>query len=86
MNRNLGGNRLRLTKEQREEILSLYLRDTEAGTMLAMSLGLSAAYAYRLANERGVLPVTRWSRPYVVGTRRRRMPVQRHEVSGDPAA
>jgi DNA-binding XRE family transcriptional regulator len=52
----------RLTKEKREEILALYLKDAEAGTQLAMSLGLSAAYAYRLANERGVLPVTRWTR------------------------
>jgi len=61
MRGNLGGNRLRLTKEQREEILSLYLKDAESGTMLAMSLGLSAAYAYRLANERGLLPITRWN-------------------------
>ena len=58
---NLGGNRLRLTKAQREEVLQAYLRDPEAGTLLAMSLGLSAAYAYRLANERGLLPVTRWN-------------------------
>jgi hypothetical protein len=61
MRGNLGGNRLRLTKEQREEILALYLKDAEAGTLRAMSMGLSAAYAYRLANERGLLPVTRWS-------------------------
>jgi hypothetical protein len=60
MNGNLGGNRLRLTKEQREGILNLYLNDAEAGTLLAMSMGLSAAYAYRLANERGLLPRTRW--------------------------
>lgn len=61
MNGNLGGNRLRLTKAQREKILQTYLNKPEAGTMLAMSMGLSAAYAYRLANERGLLPVTRWS-------------------------
>jgi hypothetical protein len=51
-----GGHNLRQTKEQREEILSLYLDDPAAGTALAMSRGLSPAYAYRLAHERGALP------------------------------
>jgi len=44
------------TKESREEILRVYLEDPDAGTKLAMSKGLSPAYAYRLANERGLLP------------------------------
>ncbi len=47
---------LKQTKESREEILRAYLNDPEAGTKLAMSRGLSPAYAYRLANERGLLP------------------------------
>lgn len=44
------------TKESREEILRVYLEDPEEGTKLAMSRGLSPAYAYRLANERGFVP------------------------------
>lgn len=54
-----GGHNRRLTKEQREEVLRLYLENAAAGTALAISLGLTAAYAYRLANERGLIPVTR---------------------------
>lgn len=50
------GNRLRLTKAKREEILQVFLNNPEEGTQLAMSIGLSPAYAYRLANERGLLP------------------------------
>ena len=56
---NRGGHNLRQTKEQREEILSLYLDNPAAATALAMSRGLSPAYAYRLAHERGVIPNTR---------------------------
>jgi hypothetical protein len=82
MRGNLGGNRLRLTKEQREEILNLYLKNAEEGTMLAMSMGLSAAYAYRLANERGILPVTRWAPERFPN---RLVPVHRHDVGGDLA-
>lgn len=47
---------IKQTKESREEILRTYLADPEEGTKLAMSRGLSPAYAYRLANERGLLP------------------------------
>ena len=50
---------MRLSKELREEILELYLRDAMAGTKLAMENGLTAAYAYKLANARGLLPLTR---------------------------
>lgn len=50
---------MRLTKELREEILELYLRDPRAGTQLAMDHGLTAAYAYKLANARGLAPLTR---------------------------
>jgi hypothetical protein len=53
----------KLTKEQREEILQTYLRDPAAGSQLAMSHGLSQIYAYKLAHERGLLPVTRWPVP-----------------------
>lgn len=47
---------IKQTKESREEILRVYLENPEEGTKLAMSKGLSPAYAYRLANERGLLP------------------------------
>ena len=53
---NIGGHRLRLTKAQREKVLQVFLNNPEEGTQLAMRLGLSPAYAYRLANERGLLP------------------------------
>lgn len=49
----------RISKELREEILALYLSDPVGGTNLAMSHGLTAAYAYKLANARGLLPLTR---------------------------
>jgi len=48
--------RNRITKEIREQILHVYLGDPIKGTELAMSNGLTAAYAYKLANERGLLP------------------------------
>jgi hypothetical protein len=48
--------RKRITREVREQILSAFLRDPIKGTELAMSNGLSAAYAYKLAYERGLLP------------------------------
>lgn len=50
---------IRMSKEQRELILDLYLKDPQAGTQLAMEHGLTAAYAYKLANARGLLPLTR---------------------------
>lgn len=49
------------SKESREEILRVYLDDPEAGTKLAMSRGLSPAYAYRLATERGLMPNRRFA-------------------------
>ena len=66
---NIGGHRLRLTKAKREEILQVFLNNPEEGTRLAMSLGLSAAYAYRLAHERGLLPRQRkeWGQYREVG-------------------
>lgn len=51
-----GGHQNRISKEQREEILRVYLNCPKAGTNLAMSHGLSPAYAYKLAHERGLLP------------------------------
>lgn len=50
---------IRVPKELREEILELYLRDPQAGTKLAMEHGLTAPCAYKLANARGLLPLTR---------------------------
>ncbi|WLB49212.1 hypothetical protein QIH93_14960 [Bradyrhizobium ottawaense] len=49
----------RITKELREQILETYMRDAMAGTQLAMENGLTGAYAYKLANARGLLPLTR---------------------------
>ncbi len=53
----------KLTKEEREEILRVYLDNPDKGSQLAMSKGLSQIYAYKLAHERGVRPVTRWPTP-----------------------
>ena len=46
----------RITKEIREQILDAYLDDPIKGTELAISNGLTAAYAYKLAYERGLWP------------------------------
>jgi hypothetical protein len=48
--------RNRITKETREQILNAYLCDPIKGTELAMSNGLAAAYAHKLAYEPGLLP------------------------------
>jgi hypothetical protein len=57
MTRDLGGDRLRITKEQREEILRLYVGgEPRKAQLYAMSLGLREQYAYRLARERGAIP------------------------------
>jgi hypothetical protein len=59
MTRDLGGDRLRITKEQREEILRLYVSgEPQKAQLYAMSLGLREQYAYRLARERGAIPFT----------------------------
>lgn len=50
----------KITKEQREEILRIYLEDPSAGCALAMSYGLSQIYAYKLAHERGLVPNRYW--------------------------
>jgi hypothetical protein len=48
MTRDLGGDRLRITKEQREEILRLYVSgEPQKAQLYAMSLGLREQYAYR---------------------------------------
>ena len=57
---NWGGPHNRITKTQRETILALYLQDPIEATQLAVSYGLTPAYAYKLAHERGLIPVTRW--------------------------
>lgn len=46
----------RQTKEQRDEIVQLYLSNPEEATRQAISRGLSPAYAYKLASERGLIP------------------------------
>jgi hypothetical protein len=59
MTRDLGGDRLRITKEQREEILRLYVAgEPRKAQLYAMNLGLREQYAYRLARERGAIPFT----------------------------
>ena len=45
--------RNRITKKIREQILYAYLGDPIKGTELAMSNGLTAAYAYKLAYDAG---------------------------------
>ena len=52
--------RNRITQEIREQFLHAYLGDPIKGTELAMSNGLTSAYAYKLAYE--VLP-TRDEKP-----------------------
>jgi hypothetical protein len=55
--RDFGGNRLRISKEQREEILRLYTGgERREAELYAVSLGLREEYAYRLARERGAIP------------------------------
>jgi hypothetical protein len=57
--RDLGGDRLRITKQQREEILQLYVSgEPRKAQLYAMNLGLREQYAYRLARERGAIPFT----------------------------
>jgi hypothetical protein len=59
MAHDLGGDRLRITKEQREEILRLYVGgEPRKAQLYAMRLGLREQYAYRLARERGAIPFT----------------------------
>lgn len=51
----IGGKRL--TKEQRNEILQTFLSEgREAADRIAANLGLSPWYAYKLANQSGLLP------------------------------
>lgn len=52
-----------ITKEEREEILRVYLNNPQEGCMLAVSKGLSQIYAYKLAHERGLLPAKQWPKP-----------------------
>jgi hypothetical protein len=53
----------RLTKEERDEILQLYMSHGRAAAdRLAASKGLDTWYAYKLAHQSGLLPITRWSR------------------------
>jgi hypothetical protein len=50
----------RLTKEERNEILQTYLaQGREAADRLAATHGLDAWYAYKLANQSGLLPKKR---------------------------
>ena len=59
MTRDFGGDRLRITKEQREKILRLYVGgEPRQAQLYATSLGLREQYAYRLARERGAIPFT----------------------------
>ena len=50
----------KITKAEREEILRRYLDNPSEGVDLAMSYGLSQIYAYKLAHERGLLPLRYW--------------------------
>ncbi len=50
----------KITRAEREEILQRYLNNPDDGIRLAMSYGLSQIYAYKLAHERGLLPLRYW--------------------------
>lgn len=57
----LGGKRLSAT--ERAEILRVYFDECkEAADKIAAAHGLSPWYAYKLANQSGRLPITRWNR------------------------
>jgi hypothetical protein len=45
---------VRLTPEQREELLALYLTDRAASRRMARALGVSRSYCAELANRRGL--------------------------------
>lgn len=47
----------RQTKQQRQEIIELYLVDPDAATKLAVSRGLAEGYAYNVAHSSGRLPL-----------------------------
>lgn len=52
----------RLTKEQRGEILLTYLSEGRAAAdRIAISHGLDHWYAYKLANQSGLLPLNHWT-------------------------
>jgi hypothetical protein len=56
----VGGRRLSST--ERAEILRVYFAEgREAADKIAAGYGLSPWYAYKLANQSGRLPITRWS-------------------------
>lgn len=75
----VGGRRLSAT--ERAEILRVYFDEgKDAADKLAASHGLSPWYAYKLANQSGRLPLTRWS---PLRYPNRRVPVHRHDVEGD---
>jgi hypothetical protein len=46
----------RINATEREEILQAYLNKPEDGVRLAVRLGLSQNYPFKLAHERGLLP------------------------------
>lgn len=46
-----------LSKMQREWILQLALNCPDEATAVAVNMGLSPKYAYKLARERGLLPL-----------------------------
>ena len=56
----IGGKRL--SAAERAEILRVYLTEgKEAADKIAAAHGLSPWYAYKLANQSGRLPITRWN-------------------------
>lgn len=55
-----GGHRNRISKEQRQRIINLFLEHgKEVATGEAIRLGLDEKYAIRLARELGLVPRTR---------------------------
>lgn len=54
---NHGGHNRKITSEQREEVLRVYLDDARAGEQLSLKHGLCRDYARKLACARGMRPV-----------------------------
>lgn len=58
MSRDYGGHKRRLTKQERETILQLFVEGRRAEAQaIAASLGLAPNYAWKLARARGAIPL-----------------------------
>lgn len=83
----------RLSSAERAEILRVYFEEgKEAADKIADAHGLSPWYAYKLANQSGRLPITRWdaerfpNRAQSCGALSAEVPAHRHDLTGNAAA